>query len=248
MNEAEYEKQIAALEREVRILKQKLVRCNSNRQILEESLETQSNALKVRNLELEESWKLIRNSEAKFRDLAHHDILTGLSNRAYFEECLNRMTAEGINDGAVFALLFIDLDRFKYINDSFGHKAGDDVLTQTADRILACISDKDIGARLGGDEFAVILTDLQDVQAAEHIGAAILEVMSKPYSVGPDSYRLGVSIGISLYPYDDTDPDKLLQKADSAMYSVKRSGISNYQLYRDMDVHNIPYDFNTVQK
>ena len=234
MNAAEYEKQIEALQRELRIVKQKLLRCETNREILEESLDTQSRALKVRNYELEASRELIKLSEARYRELAHHDNLTKLPNRAYFEECLSHVIEDAKRNGTYFALFFIDLDRFKNINDSYGHVTGDDVLTQTAERIVSCVEYKDTVARIGGDEFAVLITKLQDYQIVNQIGKSILEEMSRPFMLEQKAYQLGISIGISLYPFDDTDSGMLLQKADIAMYSVKRSGTSNYLLYKDI--------------
>ena len=240
MTEVEYEKIIEELQREIRILNQRLIRSNINRDILQEALETQSRALKIRNLELEESRELIRNSEAKYRELAHHDILTRLHNRAYFQECLNKVTEDAGLSGSIFALFFIDLDRFKNINDSFGHESGDEVLSQTADRILSCVQSKDTVARIGGDEFAVLLTDIKDSLSVEQTARAICDKISKPFSLKMDEYHLGVSIGISLYPEDDTDPDRLLQKADYAMYSVKHKELNTYRFYRDLKKHRKP--------
>lgn len=238
MTDAEYEKLIEELQREVRILKQRLIRSNINREILQEALETQSRALKIRNMELEESEELIRISEAKYRELAHHDILTRLHNRAYFQEYLNKVTEDAKHSDSHFALFFIDLDRFKCVNDSYGHESGDEVLSQTADRILSCVQSKDTVARIGGDEFAVILTGFEDYSYIANIAQAICDKISKPYTLKAAVYSIGVSIGISLYPEDDTDPDRLLQKADYAMYSLKHKEINSYKFYKDLKKHH----------
>lgn len=230
---SEHEKYITELERENRILKKKLERSEENRASIEELLETHTNALKVRNAELEESRELIKKSEERYRELAHYDNLTGLPNRAFFHEKL----VESLNDAKLsktcVALLFIDLDFFKPINDSLGHKAGDLVLCETAHRLLSCVRTNDTVSRLGGDEFAVILTDAK-CSTIENITQRITEVISKPFCIEGEHCRLGISIGISLYPDDDTDHEKLLQKADFAMYTAKKRRNNRYIFYRDI--------------
>lgn len=230
----EYEKHITELERENRILKQKLARNVANRVMLEEILETHSNTLKARNAELEESRELIRKSESRYRDLAHRDALTRLPNRAFFLECLVQGLAHAKYSQTCVALFFIDLDQFKPINDNFGHDAGDKVLSQTAERLLACVRSKDTVARIGGDEFAILLEDFHDRVIANRIGDKIKNMISKPFFISGKSCKIGASIGISLYPHDDDNPEKLLQKADMAMYSVKKSSCNNYRFYRDI--------------
>lgn len=234
MDELEYKKCIAELERENRILKRKLLRNEANRAILEEMLETHSNTLIARNAELEESRELIRKSEAKYRDLALRDALTRLPNRAFFWECLLHGIEQARCSKTCVALLFIDLDRFKPINDCFGHEAGDTVLSQIANRLLACVQNKGTVARIGGDEFVILLKDFLDHTNVSQIADRIINMLSKPFIISGKSCRVGVSIGISLYPYDDEDPDGLLQKADQAMYSAKRSSRNNYQFYQDI--------------
>ncbi|HEX9062401.1 MAG TPA: GGDEF domain-containing protein, partial [Clostridia bacterium] len=157
MDELGYEKRIAELERENRILKQKLLRSEANRAILEEMLETHYNTLKVRNAELEASREVIRESEARYKELAHRDVLTGLSNRAFFLEYLAQGISRARSSQNCVALLYMDLDRFKPINDNLGHEAGDMILSKVASRLLECVRNKDIVARIGGDEFAILL-------------------------------------------------------------------------------------------
>lgn len=233
MDTSEYERRIAELERENRILKQKLARAEDNRSILEEALETHSNALKVRNSELERSRELIRESEARYRNLAHHDILTGLKNRIYLYEQMEQMLAEDRRKNAGGALIYADLDDFKPINDKFGHEAGDTVLKETAKRLLSCVSKDDIVARIGGDEFAILIPGISDYSELTLIAERIISVMKRSIVLKGRYYKIGISIGISVYPADGDDPEKLLQKADLAMYSVKKSKSGGYCFYSD---------------
>lgn len=220
------------LERENRILNKKLDRSEQNRRQLEEMVETHSNALKVRNTELEESRELLRLSEARYRDLALHDTLTGLPNRTFFNANINHILAGAKSRHKYVALLFMDLDLFKNVNDVLGHKAGDEVLVQAARRLLSCIRYKDIVARLGGDEFAILLPDIESFADAEFVAKRVISTIAEPFYCEGVSCSLGVSIGISLYPVDTEDNDKLLQYADKAMYSVKRDGKNNYRFYQ----------------
>lgn len=201
MDVHEYEKRIAALERENRILRQKLYRNEINRAMLEEMLETHSRALKVRNEELEVSRELIEKSEAMYRDLAHRDALTRLPNRVFFLECLVQGLARAKCSNTCIALLFLDLDQFKPVNDNLGHDAGDIVLSQTAERLLSCVRNKGTVARIGGDEFAILLEDLHDHTTAKRIGDKIISTLSKPFLVAGEACQIGTSIGISLYPF-----------------------------------------------
>ncbi len=233
MEESGYKAHIASLERENRILKQKLARSEANRVMLEEALETHWNALKVRNAELEESRELIQQSEAKFRTLAHYDVLTGLPNRILFQERLTQAINHAKKYRTNIALLYIDLDQFKPINDNFGHEAGDNVLRETANRLYSCIRNGDTVARIGGDEFAILLEVSPNYHDAGNMAERILNNMDKPFILGDNSCKISISIGISLYPHDADDMETLLQKADSAMYSIKKSSRNGYRFYQE---------------
>lgn len=234
MDISEYKGRIAELERENRILKQKLARAEDNRSMLEEALETHSNALKVRNAELEESRELIRKSEARYRNLAHHDILTGLPNRVFLYEQLEKVLTAGRLTLTGGALMYTDLDDFKPINDSFGHEAGDIVLKETARRLLSCVRKEDIVSRIGGDEFAILIPGISEGSALSLVAERIISVIQRSIVLKGRYYQIGISIGISVYPGDDDDPELLVQKADLAMYSVKKSDTSGYCFYREI--------------
>lgn len=153
--------------------------------------------------------------------LAYHDPLTGLPNRSLFQDRLERavLSAERVRAG--FALLYIDVDRFKAINDSLGHHAGDQALREIAARIAGALRKSDTLARLGGDEFAVVLEGTNSRTDAWRIADKIVASCGAPYRVRGAPVALSVSVGISLYPYDGADPVALLNEADRAMYSAK---------------------------
>lgn len=234
MDTSDYLRRIAELERENRILKQKINRSIENRALLEELLETHSNALKNRNAELEQSRECLKKSEARYRFLAHHDSLTDIPNRIYFHEELIQAISRAKESNTYVALLFIDLDNFKNINDTYGHEVGDVLLNQTASRLLACLQMSGMVARLGGDEFAILLERFNNFDIVENLCKEIIETLCKPFIILEHICSIGASIGISVYPTDDTDADRLLQKADLAMYHVKKSSAYNYQFYQDM--------------
>ncbi len=163
--------------------------------------------------------------------LANHDPLTGLANRARFLERLHEALLNADRDNTQCALLLLDLDRFKTVNDSLGHHAGDHLLKEVATRLLACVRETDTVARLGGDEFVVILTRLKSLSAAEAIGENIIRELAKPFEVEGHVINSGASIGITMYPHDGSDAGELLQKADLAMYRAKSSGRNRYRVF-----------------
>ena len=162
---------------------------------------------------------------------AQHDTLTGLPNRALFEDRLHRALAQARRQGWLAAVLFVDLDRFKQINDTLGHSVGDALLQQVARRLEGCIRRTDTLARMGGDEFTVLLTELHDQQYVLTVAQKLLDALQAPFQV--DSYELFVtaSIGISVYPRDGKDAATLQRNADSAMYRAKNQGRNNFQAF-----------------
>lgn len=163
--------------------------------------------------------------------LAYHDALTGLINRAALRIGLAHMLAESRRNNSLLAILYLDLDRFKTINDSLGHAVGDLVLKEAAQRLLACVRDTDFVARLGGDEFIVVVGELNAVNDAAAIARKIICSMTEPLLLHEHRLQSGCSIGLAIYPGSVADPDGLIQQADSAMYVAKQSGRGRYHFY-----------------
>lgn len=171
--------------------------------------------------------------EAKLSHMAHYDELTGLPNRSLLFDRLHQTLARAQRNDQAFALLFIDLDGFKLINDSCGHETGDALLAEVASRITFCIRSTDTAARIGGDEFTVIITDLQHTGDAERIASKLTQALSQPFELGAHECTISASIGISLYPEHGNDVEALLKRADNAMYHAKKGGKNDWQLFRD---------------
>lgn len=170
-----------------------------------------------------------KRSETRLAYLAHHDQLTGLVNRTLFKERLERALARSRRNGQPVACLFLDLDRFKQINDNLGHEVGDQLLVEVAKRIRGCVRSWETVARLGGDEFVVLLEGLEHPEAAELVAQRIIAAMSAPVKLGSAERRVSTSIGIALSSPDD-DLDQILERADAAMYQAKRAGRDTYAL------------------
>lgn len=162
--------------------------------------------------------------EKKLYYQAHYDALTGLPNRTFLLELLNREIAHGQRQGHLVALLFIDLDRFKNVNDSMGHAAGDQLLEQTALRLSDCVRAADSVARLGGDEFTILLTELSQPRDAVQVAEKIIRAMSKPFMIYGQEHFVSASIGIAIHPYDGVSGAELMRNADTAMYRAKHDG------------------------
>lgn len=174
-----------------------------------------------------------KKSEDEIYHLAHHDTLTGLFNRFALEQRLEQAVVQSERSGLKLAVLFLDLDRFKIINDTLGHKAGDELLKQVSERLSGiCRRRSDIVARLGGDEFVVVLTEIDDPSFAALTAQTLVQVLSLPYSFEHHEMLTSPSIGISVYPEDGKANDNLLKNADTAMYHVKQSGRSSYSFFK----------------
>jgi diguanylate cyclase (GGDEF)-like protein len=163
--------------------------------------------------------------------LAYHDALTGLPNRSMFSRLLNQSISEAHRYSRSFSVAFLDLDRFKQINDSLGHEAGDQLLQEVAARLRSCVRESDTIARLGGDEFVLLLPEAASGGNAAAVAQKILAVVAKPYTLIGQEFRVTVSIGISSYPQDGFDEQTLMKNADIAMYQAKEAGKNNYQFY-----------------
>jgi diguanylate cyclase (GGDEF)-like protein len=164
---------------------------------------------------------------------ANYDALTALPNRLYFKDQLARRFAQAQREPQPFALLFVDLDNFKSINDSLGHAAGDEVLRQTAERLKQCVRETDTVTRLGGDEFTIILSQIRSTRDPEAVAEHVLHSMAEPFAIAGNEHFLNASIGIALYPEDGKSADQLLRNADTAMYRAKESGRGRFVYFEE---------------
>jgi len=167
----------------------------------------------------------------KLNFLSKTDALTGISNRFHFEMTIKKMIDEFKNTNSTFVLLFIDIDNFKMINDSFGHLIGDNLLKEVSKRLKFCLRIDDFVARMGGDEFSVILKDVEINDLLNVFIKKIRKVLSTPYHIGKNTFCINTSIGVSCYPTDGTNESTLLQNADIAMYHAKTMGKNNFQFH-----------------
>jgi diguanylate cyclase (GGDEF)-like protein len=171
--------------------------------------------------------------DEQFYYQANYDALTALPNRLYFKDQLARRFAQAQREPQPFALLFIDLDRFKTINDTLGHAAGDEVLRQTAERLKRCVRETDTVTRLGGDEFTIILSQIRSARDPESVALNIVDSLAQPFAIGATGHWIGASIGIAVYPADGATADELLRNADTAMYRAKESGRGCYVYFEE---------------
>ena len=165
--------------------------------------------------------------------LAFHDSLTGLPNRSLFTQLLQQSISQAQRYHHKLAVLFLDLDRFKAINDTLGHEAGDTLLKDVADRLRNCVRESDTVSRLGGDEFVVLLPELKDESHCANVAQKMVNAVALPFHLCDQEFRVTVSIGISCYPEDGEDQETLTKHADVAMYHAKENGKNNYQVYSE---------------
>ncbi|OIP10305.1 MAG: hypothetical protein AUK49_04685 [Betaproteobacteria bacterium CG2_30_68_42] len=171
------------------------------------------------------------NFERRLEDLATHDTLTGLPNRHLLNDRLEQGLARAGRGQRMLALAFVDLDRFKNVNDTLGHDAGDQLLREVARRLVACLRNGDTVARQGGDEFVVLLTDLAKAGDAGRVAQKMLDALSVPVMIGPQEIVPSASIGLALFPRDGERAQTLMMNADQAMYSAKQAGRNQYRYY-----------------
>lgn len=177
-----------------------------------------------------------KEAEEKLLYLAHYDGLTELPNRVLFFDRLKQTLAQATRHATLTAVMFLDLDRFKVVNDTLGHAVGDGLLKQVAERLRKCMRQGDTVARFSGDEFVLIVNDLHDVENARMIAQKVLQAFAEPFQVMGYEMFVSTSIGISMYPSDNDDEHALLKNADTAMYRAKESGRNNFQFYtREMN-------------
>jgi diguanylate cyclase (GGDEF)-like protein len=169
--------------------------------------------------------------------LAQYDVLTDLPNRTLLNDRLTQVITSARRHGTGLAVLFVDLDRFKHVNDSFGHAMGDVLLQSVAHRLLACVRVSDTVSRLGGDEFVIVLSELDQVEDAAITANKVLTVLAASHKVAQHDLDVTVSIGVSTFPDDGQDAETLIKNADTAMYHAKENGRNNFQFFeKDMNV------------
>jgi len=197
----------------------------------------------------EEMGRNLQESQVQITYLAYHDALTGLPNRRMFQEFLQRAVANARRHHAGLALLFLDLDNFKQINDTMGHQAGDELLQNLSERFTECLREEDLLslknvdetyqgphdtlARVGGDEFLILLSCIEDPSEAAVVAQRLLDTLTKPFVVNNSEFFVSSSIGISIYPTDGEDAETLTKNADIAMYHAKNNGRNNYQYFNE---------------
>lgn len=172
-----------------------------------------------------------KEAEAHIEHLAHYDSLTHLPNRTLFSDRLKQALVSGIRNKKKTALLFLDLDKFKSVNDTMGHLAGDLMLQSVANRLKSCVRESDTICRQGGDEFMILLAEVGGAEDAEKVASKIVDAMKESYHIGDRKLVITFSIGISICPDDATDDETLIKHADDAMYLAKESGRNNYKFF-----------------
>lgn len=181
-----------------------------------------------------------RRNQDQIRNLAYYDGLTGLPNRAMFSKILDLSLAAGARHDRMSALLFLDLDRFKHVNDTLGHAVGDELLKQVSARFKTCVRDEDVVghsatdasiSRLGGDEFTVVLTEISRPQDAGRVATRMIQALEAPFQIGEHQVYTGASIGVAVAPSDGQDATTLIRNADTAMYHAKSQGSGKYAYY-----------------
>ena len=200
-------------------------------ELLESQVIQRTAELKSANDKLHHDLEERKRVEQSIRHMAHHDALTGLPNRSLFRDRLTHAMAQADRYHQKLAVMFLDLDRFKAINDTLGHNVGDQLLKIAAERLRSCVRDSDTVARLGGDEFTVIVEDIVEDHDAAAVAQKILDTLSQPFNLYGHEVFISVSVGVTLYPSDDENADNLLRNADSAMYRAKEFGRNNFQFY-----------------
>jgi diguanylate cyclase (GGDEF)-like protein/PAS domain S-box-containing protein len=217
-------------------------------ELLEHRVVERTTELAQANSQLqEEVFERIR-AEQKIWHVAHHDALTGLPNRALLHDRLDQVLAQAERNGHRVAVLFLDLDRFKAINDTLGHDVGDELLKSVASRLQQVIRAADTVSRLGGDEFVIVLPDINAVEDAQRVGEKVVEVLGPPVSIHGHELRATPSIGISLFPDDGADAYTLMKNADTAMYHAKAEGRNNYQFFAARMNERATHYFNLEQR
>lgn len=208
---------------------------------LEKQVDERTKQLVLINRSLEKEVGERRRAEDNLKHLAHHDPLTSLPNRLLLGARLEHAIERAHRNGTQVAVLFMDLDNFKNINDSLGHAAGDELLRMVAERLRSCIREDDTVARLGGDEFIIVMEQIDSQRMTSHLAQKLMSTLEEKFEIENQALFIGTSIGISLFPKDGESTEQLIANADAAMYRAKEQGRRNYQFYTH-DLTESAYD------
>jgi diguanylate cyclase (GGDEF)-like protein len=181
-----------------------------------------------------------KEQQERIHHMAFHDALTGLPNRIVFNDRLGQAIRQAKRHDDKVAVLFFDLDKFKAVNDTFGHKVGDLLLQGVTERVRACLREEDTIARIGGDEFCAVVRGSDEVQHIGEVGQRIIEALNQPFEIEDHRCEIGCSIGISRYPADSQDQAQLIKFADEAMYEAKSGGRNRVVFHGDTDADGSP--------
>ena len=227
------------LSKEVSFRKNIQLELEDNKSDLEDKVKERTKDLIDINLHLENVILEKEGAEQSLQYLAYHDELTGLPNRNLLLDRINQSIKISSRDEQQMAILFLDLDRFKSINDSLGHNVGDELLKEIPARLHKILRSHDTVSRNGGDEFVIVLEKLKDTSEAVYVAKKVIECLSKTFNIQSHTIHIGASIGISIYPDDGDSPVILLNNADTAMYRAKKSGGKQLQFYDESMSHQL---------
>ena len=227
----ENKKLISNMETEINNRKDAQLELEDHKHKLEEIIESRTRELTVINADLLEQMNIRQKVERELEYLAYYDELTGLPNRSLFIESLRKSLSTAKRNKFLLGVLFIDLDKFKNINDSHGHYIGDRLLTIVSERLREILRDSDTIARNGGDEFLVVLDNMKDVREPYVVASKIIESMNTKFNIESHDIHIGASVGISMFPLDADDALDLLKMSDTAMYEAKKIGRNNFRFY-----------------
>ena len=235
----ENNKLITEMEKEIHGREQAQIELENYQQKLEGLVDERTFELNAINDDLMTQMELRRSIEEELEHLAYYDELTGLPNRSLFIENLKKSLTLAKRNESLLGVLFVDLDRFKNINDSHGHHIGDSLLKNVAERLADILRDSDTIARNGGDEFVILLENMKDVREPFVVANKIIKLMNTKFHIEGHDIHIGASVGISLYPLDGNKALDLLKMSDTAMYEAKKIGRNNFQFYSSAMSHQI---------
>jgi len=222
---------IEQMDAEIQSRKQAQAELENSQSILEELIQQRTGELVEKNINLKEEQGKRSEAEKHLERIAYYDALTGLPNRSLLIERIKQALIKAKRHDDMIGVLFVDLDRFKSINDSFGHDIGDKLIVQVAERISDTLRESDLVARNGSDEFVILLEDMEDFREAFVVAEKVIECNFRSYQLSEHEIHIGSSIGISIYPSDGEDALELLKMADTAMYYAKEQGSNHFEFY-----------------